>query len=152
MCTYMGTSVCMCTCPSVMAYTVCMTIHVCLWVRVSVHLNVHVFSLTTVRCVCPTPSILTCKSHGQRSLAGLQSMRLRRGRHSLATKQLCTCAHVGTVYLCVCVCICTNAYVCTCIFFMSMCVYVNSHASVCVHLGGRMSVTCVCVHTWAQIS
>ena len=76
-------------------------------------------------------------------------MRLQRGRHNLATKQLCLymCA---PMYLCVCagtyapmhMCahLSFHIYVCVC-----MCMCMNSCASVCVHLHGGMSVRCLCV-------
>ena len=44
------------------------------------------------------------KSHGQRSLVGLQSMGSQRVRHDLATKQ-------HHIYVCVCVCVCVCVYI-----------------------------------------
>ena len=44
------------------------------------------------------------KSHGQRSLVGLQSLGSQRVRHDLTTKQ-------HHIYVCVCVCVCMHIYV-----------------------------------------
>ena len=83
-------------------------------------------------------SILTCKIPRTEEPSGLQSMRLQRGRHNLATKQLCTCAHV-----------CTRLCVCACAYApMHMCAHVSFHIYVCVC---EFTCKCVCASAWGHV-
>ena len=62
-----------------------------------------------------TPVFLPGKSHGQRSLGGLQSMGLQRVTQDLVTPQHLYYSTHEDNYICVCVCASTCVYVCVCL-------------------------------------
>jgi len=69
-------------------------------------------------------------------------MRLQRGRHNLATKQLCVymCAHM---YLCVC----AGTYA-----PMHMCAHLSFHIYVCVCMCVyEFMCKCVCASAWGHV-